>query len=286
MTEKKKEQTLKVQYEIEEYLYSHHFNIERNEMISTKISNNDTELKEPEFLYKFYNKSNYSINSLLENYLYFSNPRNFNDPFDCITNREKYILKGSLGIIQHRENIGVCCFSTINDNPLMWGHYANSYTGFCLKFDNRSLLKNNHIQIKSHISYLKNYQPSNENFKKVKKEIKELEIEEKSKENILAILAILNSYRWKYYDWKYEKEFRAIALNSNEFERKLKFEKENLLAIYIGHRMKSSDSNYYNLLLYILKNEYPNIKVYEVKPHPLIVKLEFEEIKHQYLQEI
>ncbi|MFM9989036.1 DUF2971 domain-containing protein [Flavobacterium sp.] len=218
-----------------------------------------------------------SINSLLENYLYFSNPRNFNDPFDCITNREKYILKGSPGIVKHREDIGVCCFSTINDNPLMWGHYANSYTGFCIKFDSK-LLRNNHIQIKSHISYLKDYMPTNSDFDLAKEQIKQLEIEEDFKETTLVALGMLNAYCWKYYDWKYEKEFRAIAINTDEFERKLKFDKENLLEVYIGHRMKIVDPNYYNLLIYILKNEYPTVKIYEVRPHHLIVKLEFEEI--------
>jgi hypothetical protein len=46
--------------------------------------------------------------------------------------------------------------------------------------------------------------------------------------------------------------------------------------VYIGHRMKIVDPNYYNLLIHILRNNYPNTKIFEVKPHPLIVKLEFE----------
>lgn len=278
MNENKKELSLNVKWEIEEYSYSHSFSLERLGRYNSHILYNDLKLNEPDFLYKFYNKSNFSINSLLENYLYFSNPRNFNDPFDCLSNREKYILKGGPGIVKHREDIGVCCFSTINNNPLMWGHYTNSYTGFCLKFNSDTLSKNNHIAIRTHISYLKNYEPSNLNFKTATKDIKELDISEEFKENTQKILAMLHEYCWKFYDWKYEKEYRAISIDSNDFERKLKFDKESLLEIYIGYRMKNADPIFYNLLRHIIKNEYPNIKIFEVKPNPLIVKLDFEEV--------
>jgi len=31
---------------------------------------------------------------------------------------------------------GICCFSAVRDNILMWSHYANKHQGFCLKFAN------------------------------------------------------------------------------------------------------------------------------------------------------
>ena len=278
MNKKRQELVLSTQWVTENYMYIHQFSVERLGRYSTKIYHNDILLEEPKFLYKFYNKTNFSINSLLENYLYFSNPRNFNDPFDCLTNREKYILKGSPAIVKHREDIGVCSFTVINDNPLMWGHYTNSYNGFCLKFNNKNLLRNENIEIRSHVSYLENYNPSNDNFRNVKNEIRKLDVEEEFKRNTLSVLAMLQEYCWKYCDWQYEKEYRAIAIDATKFERKFKFKNEDILEIYIGHRMKISDPNYYNLLLYILRNEYPHIRIIEVKPHPLIVKLEFEEI--------
>ncbi len=43
--------------------------------------------------------------------------------------------------------------------------------------------------------------------------------------------------------------------------------------------MKDTDLVYYDLLIEILKNNYPKIKVYEVKPNPLIVRLDFIEIE-------
>ena len=32
-------------------------------------------------------------------------------------------------------NTSVACFSEVNDNPLMWGHYSNGHKGVCLIFD-------------------------------------------------------------------------------------------------------------------------------------------------------
>ena len=34
-----------------------------------------------------------------------------------------------------KKMLGVCCFSEKRDNILMWAHYAEQHTGFCLEFD-------------------------------------------------------------------------------------------------------------------------------------------------------
>jgi hypothetical protein len=31
-------------------------------------------------------------------------------------------------------NRGVCCFSAVMDNPLLWSHYANEHKGFCIGY--------------------------------------------------------------------------------------------------------------------------------------------------------
>jgi hypothetical protein len=38
-------------------------------------------------------------------------------------------------IDETRRRIGVACFSTKNDDLLMWAHYADGHRGFCLEFD-------------------------------------------------------------------------------------------------------------------------------------------------------
>jgi len=234
-------------------------------------------LKEPDFLFKFYDCSQWNLDALLNGYLYFPNPRNFNDPFDCLSNRETFIKNMSEGASKHRDEIGICCFSTTENNPLLWGHYAKSFTGFCVKYKNDSLIKNRNVAIRSHVSYLKDYTPSNPKFKNVAKQIDELP-EGEFKKTVQHLLVMLHEYCWKYHDWKYEREFRAITINSSEFKRKLNYEKDQVLEVYIGHRMRLQEPIAFNLLTHILKTVYPEVKVFEVKPNPLVVKLEFEEL--------
>ncbi len=270
--------TINIDWEYENYKYSHVFSLDSRGYFSS-ITEITEKFVEPKFLYKFYGLNENSLDSLQNGYLYFSNPRNFNDPFDCLVNREKYILKnGSEGIRIHRENIGVCCFSLENNNPLMWGHYTGSYSGFCLKFENNLLLRNKNIAIKSHVAYLKDYKPNNEQLEKVIEELNRQYICFEHKEFMRKILTMVFEYCWKMKDWKYENEYRAISLNSKSYNNKMKFEKNTVKEIYIGQNMKIMNPNLYNSLINILKIEYPHIKVFEVRPHPLSVKLEFNEI--------
>jgi len=99
------------------------------------------------------------------NELWFSNPLLFNDPFDCntpidihtsIEEIKKWLI--SAGVANQNidnladklkrtpdymklatenaiSNLGVCCFSTIDDNILQWSHYSNYHKGICLQFD-------------------------------------------------------------------------------------------------------------------------------------------------------
>lgn len=53
---------------------------------------------------------------------------------------EKDIFKGfAEGLAKYRQTLlndrGITCFSEIGDNLLMWSHYTQGHTGFCLEFD-------------------------------------------------------------------------------------------------------------------------------------------------------
>jgi hypothetical protein len=269
---------MKIEWNFEDYLYSHNLGrINKREYIHS-IFKSGIELEKPKEIYKFYGNTNYNLNSLLENYIYFSNPRDFNDPFDCLVNREEQILNNYKDLENHRNELGVCCFSLINNNPLMWGHYTNNYNGFCLKFKNDNFFDNENITLQTHVSYLKNYIPGNELLKKAIKELYLQKINNQDKVTISKVLALTFEYNWKYYDWNYEQEYRTISWSTNSFERKMKFNKECLEEIYVGHKMKSSNYEYYSLLINIIKTHYPNTKIFEVKPNSLKVKLEFSEI--------
>lgn len=279
MNEKNLELTLRLEWPIENYLHSVNFSLDRKGLYIHKLKRDGVELKQPKNLYKYFPDNDDSLRTIRDGYLYFSSPRNFNDPFDCLTNREKYILKGGEEITKHREDLGVCCFSLVNDNPVMWAHYTNQYQGFCIKLKNEKLLKSKNIGIKTFVSYLKDYNPSNKEFDEIVEKLNGLEVlPNKTKELFHIILRLIENYTWKDIKWGYEEEFRAISWTTENFHRRFKIDKEDLEEVYIGHKMKIKNSNYYDQLISAIRDNYPNCKIFEVKPNPLVVKLEFNEI--------
>lgn len=141
------------------------------------------DLKLPEKLYKYcsFDKNKHNINNFKGEKIYFSHVDEFNDPFEFTfqnyknfdefienlpetESKQKYAIR--LRNNRHRmsqeeknilysnfasdlknlnmELIRVCCLSSLNDNILMWSHYAQDHTGFCLEFDFK--FKNNNLK--------------------------------------------------------------------------------------------------------------------------------------------
>ena len=97
-------------------------------------------------IYKYYSYSDYSLDVLQNNQLFFSFPSNFNDPFDSSALLVKPYKKfcdsiGITSIDEIFEKQGVCCFtkSIKPDNKHFWSLYAGNYTGFALEFDEDEL---------------------------------------------------------------------------------------------------------------------------------------------------
>ena len=122
-------------------------------------------------IYKYRPINKNTIESLINNTLYFSPPKEFNDPFDTNVKvdfigspgseiKKVYkikgltipdvvyddVLKDSGNVNKHIEMLNesdsdfyhkysmMCCFSKKKDNLLMWSHYANSHKGIVLGF--------------------------------------------------------------------------------------------------------------------------------------------------------
>lgn len=144
------------------------------------------EVERPLKIYKYRNWKDTNHQKVLKNFeLYFSNPADFNDPFDgqipmkwgemtyqdCFDANYKLFnsLRGSIKISEDKfrkfvkeqtdskkfyhpetvknedveswnNRIGLCSFSAIPNNDLMWSHYADAHRGFCLGFDTTILL--------------------------------------------------------------------------------------------------------------------------------------------------
>lgn len=125
----------------------------------------------PEYLFK-YTKLEYLLGILDRCELYFPSPTTFNDPFDCqirpsfdkdpaVLSRhyQRMLKKDGLSRAERRRRTkelqpaksffetafemtaddirktrGVLCLSATNDDILMWSHYAEKHSGFCLRF--------------------------------------------------------------------------------------------------------------------------------------------------------
>lgn len=182
---------------------------------------------------------------ILTSTLKFSNPSRFNDPFDCDISRlsfefskeDPHILKEIEAIrtriypgvefttkhfeegfrfaqIDKIRRSSVCCFSSVNDNLLLWAHYGDKHQGACLVFDNT--LEDKFVNIPTdNLSYVivdyKSFQRVNY-FKN-------------------QMLALKNLFGTKSEDWSYEKEFRLILL---EQEGLFRFKPAFLKGIIFG----------------------------------------------------
>ncbi len=114
---------------------------------------------EPFVLYKFRPINRYLIESLVNGSLYFAKPETLNDPFDCRINLEVVLKKAEQAATGNRksfltsilsdshffeswkscfDNIGVCSFSRVNSERLLWSHYADAHRGVCLEYQFRT----------------------------------------------------------------------------------------------------------------------------------------------------
>ena len=132
-------------------------------------------------LYKYQSFSINALSSLSENYLYFANPNQLNDPFDVASvSLEKQFKNLKL----NKNDFKLCSLSQINDNKLMWSHYTQEHVGIC-------------------VGYRFLYLPSYVGKDKVK--YKNTNLDEKEIFNDL-----IEYWTVKSEDWEYEKEVRLL----------------------------------------------------------------------------
>lgn len=149
-------------------------------------------------------------------------------------------------------NRGVSCFSEVNDELLMWAHYADKYTGFCLEFETNCEL-----------------------FQKAKK----VEYVEKiPKLNILNLNAdcdrqdVLRLFCTKSKSWEYEKEWRVIH---NEASKAYTYPAQILTGIYFGPNMST---DIIEIICLILQAQNPYVKFWKGKRNEATFKLDFEQL--------
>ena len=218
------------------------FSDKEKEFIRQRILRGDV----PRFLYK-YRSVESALQFLSNQSIYFSNFREFNDPFESSANYlvdftpqqyyDSFISVGfspnsatvvtsqiADGIIDGKtclkeavekalDSIGYYCMTTKADNLLMWAHYADSHRGVCFKFDILEDLDSFLVPLP--VEYNSDY------------------IEFDALNSNIAELI-----RRKSEDWSYEDEFRIVKTNYHGLK---KVKCVTLKEIIFGCRIKKEE---------------------------------------------
>lgn len=231
----------------------------------------------PSFLYKYFPLNEYSLDALEKGYFYLNNPKNFNDPFDCSYN----LIEGNVEVLQDWQHVelpndvankGICCFSANGMNPLMWGHYTNSYHGFVVKY----VPKFNFIYFEKEIGLTKILPVTySENPRRVPPNS-----------------PFANQYQLtiKLKDWEYEEEYRLIAEKNSTALTKLYFDISAISEIFIGYKMynneKEDHCNLRNKFEQIIKKKYNAIPLFCVTPDQKEFRLSKVPFREGNLQDV
>ncbi|MCZ0871258.1 DUF2971 domain-containing protein [Peribacillus sp. AS_2] len=172
----------------------------------------------PQKLYKYQSLSERNIDSLKNNKVWFSNPKNLNDPFDCtalyydeevllnqLTNKNVFSIKNSKNINSSLEILQrmtkITCFTENPFNMPMWAHYGDNHKGICVEYDLTQLPFESKL---SRGLYPVEYEEKRYEGTKTLKRIFEGENHSES------VIMLLYSMLLKHKSWSYEKEWRII----------------------------------------------------------------------------
>ena len=167
-----------------------------------------------------------------------------------------------------KKHMRILCLSKINNNILMWGHYADSHRGIVIGFNKNSYFYQN---------------ARNVTYKKAIPRIKGELLKTPLLNNSCALKELNQIMLTKSKDWKYEKECRCIidvekeykAFSSDisncppEFYEELKtfqdyvhvpFYEECIDSIYLGNKISDNDEMD---ILSVIGKCYPHVKVYK-----------------------
>nr|WP_294897177.1 DUF2971 domain-containing protein [uncultured Pedobacter sp.] len=201
------------------------------------------EVKNQKVFYKYVDFETGFEKIIKEQTLKFSNPEEFNDPFDC----HEYLLNIdlSLDVIkkeinqllseypkeisdriknqplkelenksyqdrfkQDKRKYGVSCFSKISDEILMWAHYAKKHTGLCIGFTMNFIQPDFAFYPVNYISCINQLDGR------------------MLRSRVMFYLLTSKAERWKY-----EQEIRAILIDKPLIQ---KFKKEQVREVIFG----------------------------------------------------
>lgn len=201
----------------------------------------------------------------------FSNPLDFNDPFDCHQDLIDWELteKGIIKLVdwkfpgaprkerrtkiqefrreksmiiadtknafeEAKEKMGICCFGENFKTLLMWSHYTDKHKGLCIGFSSEPI---NRVSIVGKVNYSEKIERKN--------------FFDDENNEALKYLVLTKSHFWQY-----EEEIRAIAL---EFKGPGEFPPIIVRKVIFGYK---SEGSFIQEILDIVRINYPHIDVY------------------------
>lgn len=196
-------------------------------------------------LYKFKEFNEYTLDSLKNDKIWYSDPRYFNDIFDTCTrinqvrkelNYKKLVELRKNGTISESHfdnlklsldgNIGILSLTTEYKSNVMWAHYGNYHKGFCMEFefeynDKQDYFKSCHWSACDHCDkdkctlpsmYRCNYSYAEMHAYKVKYN----KLYEKVEHIVTNLPNQTDIFLNKSDEWKYENEYRIIISRKNK----------------------------------------------------------------------
>jgi hypothetical protein len=250
------------------------------------------------YVYKYRTVNAHTINLLEKCDLYFSHPKEFNDPFDSKTDvifegteiewkkwldeskrspEEKEIIWNLLkrrgfekfenGLMYEDRAFLISSFSKIDDDILLWSHYANSHKGVCLGFKISEVENTFGLYFEDEEIFQKPHAPKNYQMlhniiysidDKMPQQINRLKDDKRELYNFLVT---------KQKNWSYEQEMRIILPTYSTSGRTFKFAKHCLSKIIFGMNISTKDIATIKQVIdevYIMKGF--NVALFQAKP--------------------
>ncbi len=208
-------------------------------------------------LYSFRNFNEYALSDLANGTITLTTPTKMNDPFDtpvihwikykeCKNNSRKHIpfLSKAYDLYRIRS---FCAEKEEHQNPvlnqLMWAHYANSHSGYCVKYK----FDKEFTQRKDMMLCFKtvNYTSDSYDISKMK-------------------MDTVNGFCSKYKDWEYESEVRLISYAPTSVGEHIYIPMGkhcHIEAIYFGLNSSERNKKIIKKILEGKKVEYYNMKI-------------------------
>ncbi len=159
------------------------------------------------------------LEAIEEGYLYCAAYNDMNDPMEGMYAASNRLRNSPVyreferDILSNKRNLGICSFSEVHSNELMWAHYASRFKGICIEYDLIHLLR----RLPNEVDFVRMlYSEEHPNVGLTR-----------TGANDLAKMVL----SYKNHRWSYEREWRLFAPQQG----KLYYDDQKCVArVYIG----------------------------------------------------